>query len=354
MVRALKNRSPKTGLPPGTLVHIGQKKADAQKITVIDYDEKEFQEYEPERIEQCFALKAKPTVTWINVDGLHDVEKLRSLGECFGLHPLVMEDILNTDQRPKLEDYGDYLYLVLKMLYYEAESHSVIQEQISLILGETFVLSFQEREGDVFDQIRERLRSGKGLVRKCGPDYLVYTLLDTVVDNYFLVLEKLGENIEVLGDRVLRGPDPRALAEIQTSKREMLFLHRWIWPLREAISGLAKRDSHLVKETTGVYLRDVHDHTMQIMDTVELYREMLSETLDLHLSSVSNRLNQVMKVLTIIATIFIPLTFLAGVYGMNFKYMPELEWRWGYPLLWLFMAAVGVSMLVAFKRKKWF
>jgi magnesium transporter len=182
----------------------------------------------------------------------------------------------------------------------------------------------------------------------------VYTLLDAVVDNYFLVLEKLGENIEVLGDRVLRGPDPKVLAEIQMSKREMLFLHRWIWPLREAISALGKRDSQLVRETTGVYLRDVHDHTMQIIDTVELYREMLSETLDLHLSSVSNGLNQVMKVLTIIATIFIPLTFLAGVYGMNFKYMPELEWRWGYPLFWLLMLAVGVAMLVAFKRKKWF
>jgi len=354
MVRALKNRSSKTGLPPGTLVHIGQKKADVQKITVIDYDEKDLQEYEVQSVEQCLTLKEKPTVTWINVDGLHDVEKLKGLGECFGLHPLVMEDILNTDQRPKLEDYGEYLYLVLKMLYFEAESHSVIQEQISLILGETFVISFQEREGDVFEQIRGRLRAGKGLIRKCGPDYLVYTLLDAVVDNYFLVLEKLGENIEVLGDRVLRGPDPKVLAEIQMSKREMLFLHRWIWPLREAISALGKRDSQLVRETTGVYLRDVHDHTMQIIDTVELYREMLSETLDLHLSSVSNGLNQVMKVLTIIATIFIPLTFLAGVYGMNFKYMPELEWRWGYPLFWLLMLAVGVAMLVAFKRKKWF
>ena len=354
MVRALKNRSSKTGLPPGTLVHIGQKKADVQKITVIDYDEKDLQEYEVQSVEQCLTLKEKPTVTWINVDGLHDVEKLKGLGECFGLHPLVMEDILNTDQRPKLEDYGEYLYLVLKMLYFEAESHSVIQEQISLILGETFVISFQEREGDVFEQIRGRLRAGKGLIRKCGPDYLVYTLLDAVVDNYFLVLEKLGENIEVLGDRVLRGPDPKVLAEIQMSKREMLFLHRWIWPLREAISALGKRDSQLVRETTGVYLRDVHDHTMQIIDTVELYREMLSETLDLHLSSVSNGLNQVMKVLTIIATIFIPLTFLAGVYGMNFKYMPELEWRWGYPLIWAVMVGVGVYMLVVFKRKKWF
>jgi magnesium transporter len=354
MARALKNRSRKAGLPPGTLIHIGQKKADTQKITVMDYDEKGVQEYEVQDIQQCAALKDKPTITWINVDGLHDIEKLRALGDCFGLHPLVLEDILNTDQRPKMEEYGDYLYLVFKMLYFEAESQSVLQEQISLILGETFVISFQEREGDVFEPVRERIRSGKGLIRKMGADYLVYTLLDVIVDNYFSVLEKLGENIEILAERVLKTPEPKTLSEIQTSKREMLFMHRWIWPLREAISALSKGDAKLVKESTAIYLRDVHDHTLQIMDAIELYREMLSETLDLYLSSVSNKLNQVMTVLTIIATIFIPLTFLAGVYGMNFKYMPELEWRWGYPLIWAVMIGVGVSMLIVFKRKKWF
>jgi magnesium transporter len=353
MARALKSRSRKAGLPPGSLIHIGQKKADTQKITVMDYDEKGVQEYEVQDIQQCAALKDNPTITWINVDGLHDIEKLRALGDFFGLHPLVLEDILNTDQRPKMEEYGDYLYLVFKMLYFEAESRSVLQEQISLILGETFVISFQEREGDVFEPVRERIRSGKGLIRKMGADYLVYTLLDVIVDNYFSVLEKLGENIEILAERVLKTPEPKTLSEIQTSKREMLFLHRWIWPLREAINGLG-RGSGLVKESTAIYLRDVHDHTLQIMDAIELYREMLSETLDLYLSSVSNKLNQVMTVLTIIATIFIPLTFLAGVYGMNFKYMPELEWPWGYPLIWSVMIGVGVYMLVVFKRKKWF
>jgi magnesium transporter len=354
MARALKSRSRKAGLPPGSLIHIGQKKADTQKITVMDYDEKGARDYEVQDIQQCAALKDKPTITWINVDGLHDIEKLRALGDYFGLHPLVLEDILNTDQRPKMEEYGDYLYLVFKMLYFEAESQSVIQEQISLILGETFVISFQEREGDVFEPVRERIRSGKGLIHKMGADYLVYTLLDVIVDNYFSVLEKLGENIEILAERVLKTPEPKTLSEIQTSKREMLFMHRWIWPLREAINALDKGDARLVKESTAIYLRDVHDHTLQIMDAIELYREMLSETLDLYLSSVSNKLNQVMTVLTIIATIFIPLTFLAGVYGMNFKYMPELEWRWGYPLIWSVMIGVGVYMLVVFKRKKWF
>ncbi len=355
MTRALMSRSKKAGLPPGTLVHIGQKKVDVQKISVVDYDENRVDEYEVEDIQrQCIAIKDKPTVTWINVDGLHETEKLKALGDCFGLHPLVLEDILNTDQRPKMEDYGDYLFLVFKMLHCKAESSVVLQEQISLILGATFVISFQEGEEEVFEPVRERIRSGKGLMRKMGPDYLVYSLLDVTVDNYFSVLEKLGENIEVLADRVLKTPAPKTLGEVQISKREMLFVHRWIWPLREAIGALSKRDSTLVKESTAIYLRDVYDHTLQIMDAVDLYREMLSETLDLYVSTVSNKLNQVMTVLTIIATIFIPLTFLAGVYGMNFKYMPELEWRWGYPLIWAVMVAVGVSMLVAFKRKKWF
>jgi magnesium transporter len=357
MARALMNRSRKAGMPPGTLVHIGQKKLDFQTIRVVDYDESGVHEYEVEDIQrQCIALKEKPTVTWISVAGLHDTEKLKALGDCFGLHPLVLEDILNTDQRPKMEDYGDYLFIVFKMLHCKAESSVVLQEQISLVLGPTFVISFLEGEGDVFEPVKERIRSGKGLMRKLGSDYLVYSLLDVTVDNYFSVLEKLGENIEILADRVLKNPEPRTLGEIQTSKREMLFVHRWVWPLREAISALSKRDqdSNLVKESTAIYLRDVYDHTLQIMDAVDLYREMLSETLDLYVSTVSNKLNQVMTVLTIIATIFIPLTFLAGVYGMNFKYMPELEWRWGYPLVWLVMVAVSVFMLAAFKRKKWF
>ncbi len=355
MARALKDRSKKAGLPPGTLIHIGQKKTDTPRIRVIDYDEKGVEEYDVQDVQQqCPPLKDKQTISWINVDGLHETETMKALGDCFGLHPLVLEDILNTDQRPKMEDYGSYLYLVFKMLYYEAESRTVLQEQISLVLGERFVISFQEREGDVFEPVRDRIRTGKGLVRKMGADYLVYTLLDVVVDNYFSVLEKLGENIEVLADRVLSAPEPTTLSEVQRSKREMLFLHRWVWPLREAVSALTKRDSSLVKEPTAIYLRDVYDHTLQIMDAVDLYREMLSETLDLYVSTVSNKLNQVMTVLTIIATIFIPLTFIAGVYGMNFKFMPELDWRWGYPFIWLVMIAIGVFMLVAFRRKKWF
>ncbi len=342
-------------MPPGTLIHIGQQKLESQKISVIEYDENSVREYEaddvhPQRIE----FKEQPTTTWIRVRGLHNAEKLGALGDSFRIHPLVLEDILNTDQRPKVEDYGEYLYIVFKLLYLKGESRQVVQEQASVILGANFVISFQEGEDEIFEPVRERINSGKGLMRKTGADYLVYSLLDVTVDNYFAVLERLGENIEVLADRILQKPEPRTLSEIQKSKREMLYVHRWVWPLREAVTALSKRDSTLVKESTVVYLRDVYDHTLRVMDAVDLYREMLSETLDLYMSTVSNKLNQVMTVLTIIATIFIPLTFLAGVYGMNFKYMPELEWRWGYPLFWAVIVAVSAGMLIVFKRKKWF
>jgi magnesium transporter len=354
MGKLIKRRSKKAGLPPGTLVHIGEKKVGELKITLIDYDETHFQEREFKTVEQCFPFRDKPTVTWINVEGVHQVEVIEEIGNCFGLHSLVLEDILNTDQRPKMEVYGDYLYIVLKMLYGSDPNRSVEAEQVSLILGSNFVISFQEgKEGDVFNPVRERIRSGKGLIRKMGSDYLVYSLIDTIVDNYFLILENLGEKIELLEEELTAHPTTTTIREIQKFKNEMIFLRRVVWPLREVVSCLGRKESALIKETTEVYLRDVYDHTVQVMDTIEVYREMLSGMVDIYLSSVSNRLNSVMKVLTIIATIFMPLTFIAGIYGMNFKYMPELEWRWGYPAVWLIVIIIGVSMLVYFKKKKW-
>ena len=353
MSKLIKKRSKKAGLPPGTLVHIGEKKSETPKITIIDYDEASFQEKEIKTIEECLLFKDKPTVTWMNVDGLHQIEILEKIGECYGLHPLVMEDILNTDQRPKMEDYGDYIYIVLKMLDQSNKSNEVVTEQISLILGPNFVFSFQEREGDVFDPIRERIRNGKGRIRKMGVDYLAYALLDSIVDNYFIILEKLSEKIEYLEDKLVTRPTPEALQTIHHLRREMIFLRKAVWPLREVISGLERNESLLIKESTKIYLRDIYDHTIQAIDTIETFRDMVSGMLDIYLSSVSNRLNSVMKVLTIIATIFMPLTFLAGIYGMNFKYMPELEWRWGYPAIWLIMTGIGVLMLVYFKKKNW-
>jgi len=253
-----------------------------------------------------------------------------------------------------MEIYGDYVYIVLKMLYCGDVKHPTEAEQVSLILGSNFVISFQEgKEGDVFNPVRERIRSGKGLIRTMGSDYLAYSLIDMIVDSYFLILERLGEKIELLEEALVAHPTATTLQEIRKFKTEMIFVRRVVWPLRELVSGLRRKESPLIKETTEIYLRDVYDHTVQVMDTIELYREMLSGMLDIYLSSVSNRLNSVMKVLTIIATIFMPLTFIAGIYGMNFKYMPELEWRWGYPAIWLIVVAIGISMLIYFKKRKW-
>jgi magnesium transporter len=350
---ATKKRSKKTGLPPETLVYTGEKQSEAIKIHVIDYDEQNLIEAEHTAADACIPYKNKPTVTWVNVDGVHNVPMLEQLGECFGLHRLVMEDILNTDQRPKMEDYGEYLYLVFKMIS-NGKGKEIVTEQTSVILGPNFVLSLQEgAEGDVFNVIRDRLRNNKGRIRKLGSDYLAYSFLDAVVDNYFVVLEKLGDKIEALETELIENPTQKTVQKLYRLKRELIFLHNAVWPLREVVNGLAKNESPLIRETTVPYLRDVYDHVIHVIDSVDIYREMISSMLDLYLSSVSNRLNAVMKVLTIIATIFMPLTFLVGVYGMNFKYLPELEWHYGYPLLWLVMIGIAGLMLYYFKKKKW-
>jgi len=353
MAKLIKKRSKKTGLPPGTLVHIGEKKGEKTEIALIEYDERSFKEEKIHTVGECFQFKKAPTVTWINVAGVHQVEVLEKIGQCFALHPLVMEDILNTDQRPKKEDYGEAIYIVLKILSYDEQAEEIAAEQISLILGANFLLSFQEKEGEIFSPIREGIRNEKSRVRKMGADYLAYTLLDIIVDHYFNILEKLGEKVEVLEEKLVTHATAQTLRELQQLKKEMILLRKWVWPLREVISSLERGESSLIQENTRIYLRDVYDHTIQVMDTIEIFREMLSGMLDIYLSSVSNRLNAVMKVLTIIATIFMPLTFIAGVYGMNFKYIPELEWRWGYPLVLLVMASIGIFMLVSFYRKKW-
>lgn len=353
MRKLSKKRSKKAGLPSGTLVYTGEKKDEKISIHVVDYDEVNFVESELTSVDACIPYKNKPTVTWINVDGVHNVSMLEKLGECFGLHRLVMEDIMNTDQRPKMEDYGDYLYLVLKMLT-SGKNGDIITEQISIILGPNFVLSFQEGiEGDVFNPIRDHLRTGKGRIRKMKADYLAYALIDAVVDNYFVILEKFGDKIETLETELIEQPTQKTVQKIYQLKREMIFLHNAVWPLREVVNALGKHESSLISESTAPYLRDVYDHVIHIIDSVDIYREMLSSMLDMYLSSVSNRLNEVMKVLTAISLIFMPLTFIVGVYGMNFKYMPELEWRYGYFIALFSMLCIGVLMFLYFKRKKW-
>jgi magnesium transporter len=353
MSKTAKRRSRKSGLPPGTPVHIGERKREQVRITVMDYDESHFEEKEAKTAEECFPFRDKPTVTWINVDGLHDVEVIEKIGTHFNLHPLVLEDILNTDQRPKMEDLGDYIFVVLKMLYPGKGNGEVTGEQVSVVIGSNFVISFQETEGDVFEQIRDRIRTGKGRVRKMGSDYLGYTLLDAIVDNYFIILENLGDEVELLEEKLVGSPGPQTLRAIHTLKRQLLFLRRAVWPLREVISGLERSEAGLIKKATRLYLRDVYDHTIQAIDTVETFRDMVAGMLDIYLTSLSNKMNEVMKVLTIVATIFIPLTFVAGIYGMNFRHMPELEWHYGYLFAWGLMIAISVFMLLYFRKNKW-
>lgn len=350
----IKKRSKKNGLPPGSLVHIGERKTGDAKITLIDYDETNYQEIKLEKIEECFAFKDRQTITWINIDGIHQTEILEKLGNCYSFHPLILEDILYTDQRPKMEDFGGYIYIVLKMLNYNDASNKIMPEQISIILGPSFVISFQEGiEGDVFNNIRERIKFEKGRIRKMGADYLAYSLLDAIVDKYFIILENLSEKIELIEEKLIVNPMPETLQTIHKLKRDLIFLRKSVWPLRELVNGLERSESSLIKDSTTIYLRDIYDHTIQVIDTIETFRDIVSGMLDIYLSSISNRMNAVMKVLTIIATIFMPLTFIVGVYGMNFKYMPELEWRFGYLTVWIVMLAVGVSMLFYFKKKNW-
>ncbi|GAB4112869.1 MAG: magnesium/cobalt transporter CorA [Candidatus Caldatribacteriota bacterium] len=330
-----------------------EKKKEEGIITVITYNEQEYQEKELKNIEECFPFSHKSRVTWLNIDGLKDTSLIEKVGNYLGLHPLLIEDITNTGQRPKIEDFEDYIFIILKMIYCTNSKDDLEIEQISLILGPDFIVSFQERKGDVFESIREKIRKGKGKIRKEGVDYLAYNLIDSILDNYFVILENIAEKIEEIEERLLIYPTPKILQNIHELKRNIIFLRKSVWPLREIISRLEKPESKLIKETTQIYMRDIYDHSIQIMDTIETQREMISGMLDIYLSSISNKMNEVMKVLTIIATIFIPLTFIAGIYGMNFHYMPELSWRWGYFATLLVMVLVGVLMVFYFRKKKW-
>lgn len=353
--RLIKKSGKKVGSSPGTLMHIGEQRMDQVGIQAIGYDAEQFQELpiQPEDAARSFQVGAQPAVTWINIDGLHQVEVIETVGKCFDLHPLVLEDILETEHRPKIEDYDSYLFLVLKMLLFDEAKGEIRAEQVSLVLGKNFVLTFQEVAGDVFAGVRERLRNHKGRIRGLGADYLAYALLDSIVDSYFSILEKVGDQIELLEEELIVAPESATLQKIHHFKREMILLRKAIWPLREVISGLQRVESELIGKSTAVFLRDVYDHTIQVIDTVETFRDLLAGMLDLYLSSISNRMNEVMKVLTIMATIFIPLTFFAGIYGMNFEYMPELQWRWGYFGLWGLMLLLAAGMLVFFRKKRW-
>ena len=353
MARFFKKREAAKGQSPGALIFIGNKKVENIRLRVIDYDQAQLKEDELKNIADGAEFKQTKTVTWINVDGLHDLSTMKEIGQTFDLHPLLVEDILNTGQRPKLEVFDNCLFIVLKMIRYEKEKQMIVNEQLSMVLGDTFLLTFQEQPGDVFEPVRERIRNQKGRIRGAGIDYLAYALLDTVVDNYIFIIEKLGEKIEDIEEEVLEKADSGVMEKINMFKREMNFLRKSIRPAREAIIQLSKLDSELIREQTIPFLKDLQDLITQAAEAIDTYRDMLSDQLNLYNSVISNRMNDIMKVLTIFAAIFIPLTFIAGIYGTNFEYLPELHFKYSYFVFWGVMITVAVVMLLFFKRKKW-
>jgi magnesium transporter len=318
----------------------------------MDYDAARYVEKQCESIEECFPYRDTGTITWINIDGLANTEVIEKIGRHFAIHPLILEDILNTEQRPKMEDLDSYLYLNLKMLMLAGPEKEIRAEHVSMIIGPHHLISFQEPVGDVFDPVRDRIRRD-GRIRKNGPDYLAYALIDDIVDNYFIVMEQIQERVEDLEEELVVHPLQQSLRKINQLKKEMIFLRKAVWPLRELITGLERTDSPLIQESTHIYLRDVYDHTIQVIDTLETLRDMVSGMLDIYLSGLSYKMNEIMKVLTLIATIFIPLTFVAGVYGMYFHYMPELTWEYGYITVWGVMIAIVIVMLSYFRKREW-
>lgn len=351
MTTSAKKRSQTIGQPPGALMYLGDKADKEIQITISTYDGQEYSETVTNTFRDCDLSRKDSRTTWININGLHRVKDLEYLGQSFQLHPLILEDILHTDQRPKLEEFDSYLFLIVKML--QLNGLEVSSEQVSLILGDHFVISLHEYDQDIFEPVRQRLQAGTGRIRSAGADYLAYALLDLVVDHYFLILENLGEGIEEIEGELLARPTPDTLTQIHRLKRDTILMRRAVWPLREVVNRLERSDSAFVQDHTRLYLKDAYDHVTMVIDSIETYRDILAGMLDIYLSTVSNRLNEVMMVLTVMASIFIPLTFIAGVYGMNFRYMPELEWRWGYFAALFGMALLAGAMFLYFWKKGW-
>lgn len=338
---------------PGTVAYVGRKDTAQTKLEVIDFNKVSYDRHILEKVEDTFSFDNEEKITWINVDGLSDTKEIEKLGKYYDLHPLIIEDIVNTNQRPKIDEYQDYLFIVAKMLYHK-ENGMLEHEHISIVIGKDYVLTFQEADGDVFDGVRERLTNPKGRLRNNGPDYLVFSLLDSIIDNYFIVIEEISDKIELLEEQLFTTqPSDDITFEIQELKRTVLRIRRAVFPLREVISRLEKIDSTLIEEKTINYIRDLYDHIIQVSENIEIYREMTWGLMDMYMTTISNKMNEVMKVLTIMASIFIPLTFMAGIYGMNFEYMPELQWKYSYFVLWGLMIMVFLGMIYYFKRKNW-
>lgn len=353
-------RHKKPGSAPGTVQHIGKQHLEEIQITIHDYDLNNVQEIPIDQIHKVQPYLENPSKTWIKVCGLHDIETLKAIWDYFDLHPLIQEDIVNTSQRPKVESYDNCLFFVLRMLNYSEEEEMINAEQISLVLGKNYVLSFQETDKDYFKPVLDRLTIENGRLRSRGTDYLAYALIDTIVDHYFHIIEYIADEIELIEDQLLKEPGEHLLQNIHKVRREVIFFRKSVWPLRDAINTAIRDESKFITGETKIYLRDVYDHMIHVIDNIENYRDMVLGVHDMYMSYVSNKMNEVMKVLTIIATIFIPLTFIAGIYGMNFNpatspfNMPELNWYWGYPATLGLMAVIAVIMVLYFKRKGWF
>jgi len=342
------------GLSPGTLLHVGRQKTERGSLSFIDYNPTQHQTAQDISLDKCRELKNSDSVSWINFSGLHDIEQVNAIGQVFGLHALVLEDILNTSHQPKCEEFDDYILMIFKLIHLDAETGQLDQEQISMAVGPNWLITFQEKPDDIFERLRDRISRASGKIRNRGTDYLAYAILDSVVDSYFHVLSKIGEELESLEESLLLNPERNALHEIHRYKQELMMLRRAIWPLQMAISEFRQLEEPLLTEGTAIFLRDLQDHITHAVESLEMMRDSSANLLDLYISLSSQKMNETMKVLTIMASLFIPLTFIAGIYGMNFETMPELKWAWGYPMIWALMISVTVGMLWYFKRKKWF
>lgn len=349
----IRKASKKIGLSPGSLVYVGEKKDQPVQISILNYDAEGHDEMMNASVSDVLDFAAKKALTWIHVNGIHDISVIEDIGKAFGLHPLLLEDIVNTNHRPKLDDYDDYLFVVLKMPHAENTDQRFEIEHVCIVIGHDYILLFQESQSHIFDPVKDRIKRGKGRLQKYGVDYLAYALIDMIVDQYYGILESIGEEIEELQETSLAIQDQRLLSRIHDCKHRVMYLRKSIWPFREMISMMLRGESSQIKDYVMVYLQDVYDHVIQITDTVETYRDLLSGIMDIFMSGINNKMNEIMKVLTIISTLFIPLTFMAGVYGMNFKYMPELNWQLSYPVFWVAVIFIFFLMLVWFKHKKW-
>ncbi len=348
------SKSKTAGLPPGQIIYLGEQLTNKSVIELISYNSHEIDDIFSDKAEDILKQIKPENINWLNIDGLHNTPLIEATGNFFNINPMTLEDILNPDQRPKIDDYDDYLYFTLKTLN-SLKQNDIIYEQISFVLGKNFLISFQEKEGDLFEGLRHRLKNDpNSKARKRGSDYLFYRLIDTIVDSYYLILENLGDRIEILEDEVYVNPTHKTLKQIQALKKELIYLRKTVYPIREAISKVMKNEHHIIKKETVRFFTDVYDHSIHVIETLETYRDLTTGLMDMYMTSVSNKMNEVMKVLTVIATIFIPLTFIAGVYGMNFEYMPELSWRYGYAGVWAIMLLCLLGMIFYFKRKNWF